>query len=206
MSKNQELDQRVQSSLTAIYVVGPSSTGKTTLCNALAAKLGLEAPAYITEVARKVMRETGYTRGDIGKIGMQMDIMKAQLQREDERKLTATKSQRVLLSDRSAIDPIVYAIFTSTSEEEAQQRRDSLINSPQFQLALPGYRHSIFLLLKPVQEWVWDDGIRSLEDRDRCLDLFRKTLDELGICYREMGPDMMFLAERIVVTMGLARL
>jgi nicotinamide riboside kinase len=162
MSGVYQLEQTNQSPQTAIYVVGPSSTGKTTLCHALAEKLGLKAPAYITEVARTVMREIGCTRKDIGKLAMQTAIMKAQLQREDE-----GRSQQVLLSDRSAIDPIVYAILTSTTEDEAKQRRESLTNLPQFQLALSRYRRSTFLLLTPVPEWVLDDGIRSLDNQVR---------------------------------------
>ncbi|TFY59054.1 hypothetical protein EVG20_g7929 [Dentipellis fragilis] len=64
-------------SVRAIYIVGPSSTGKTTLCTALATHLGLPSALHITEVARTVMRSTSFTRADVGtlflerKFGMQ---------------------------------------------------------------------------------------------------------------------------------------
>lgn len=73
-----------QHPLTELYVVGPSSTGKTTLCNAVAESLKLRSWCYITEVARQVMKRRGVTRADVGKIEVQSAIMLAQLEREVE--------------------------------------------------------------------------------------------------------------------------
>ncbi|THH18766.1 hypothetical protein EW146_g2264 [Bondarzewia mesenterica] len=68
--------------VSAIYIVGPSSTGKTTLCNALAARLGLSSTVCITEVARTVMRQQGFTRDDVARPEMQKAIMDAQLEHD----------------------------------------------------------------------------------------------------------------------------
>jgi nicotinamide riboside kinase len=151
--------------MTEVYITGPSSTGKTTLCRALAATLGLEESTVISEVARDVMRGSGYTREDVGRLEMQAAIMGAQLLREAQGRAAASQSRRILLSDRSAIDPIVYAMLSSASEEEAEGRVRYLTNSSQFQSALLAYRQSVVVLLAPVPEWLVDDGIRSIENQ-----------------------------------------
>lgn len=95
--------------ITAIYLVGPSSAGKTTLCNALATTLGLPKEAHISEVARTVMRERGFTRDDVGKLEMQKAIMEAQLKEDRSARRYATATGRVcggiVLSDRLVTAP-----------------------------------------------------------------------------------------------------
>ncbi|THU86804.1 hypothetical protein K435DRAFT_731257 [Dendrothele bispora CBS 962.96] len=176
-----------------IYLVGPSSTGKTTLCNALAAKLTLPKSCIVSEVAREVLRTQGFTRKDIGLLEMQRAIMEAHLKRESE----ASEENDILLCDRSAIDPIAYAVLTTKDESHAKERMSILTSSGEFQMALERYRSSLFILLLPVEEWLEDDGIRSLEDQDRCAEVFKRVLGELGIEYKELGPNLKDLARRV---------
>ena len=190
--------------VTAIYIVGPSSTGKTTLCSALYKTLALEAPSYITEVARNVMRSKGFTREHVGKLEMQEAIMEAQLVAENEGIGHRASRNQMLLSDRSAIDAIVYAILTSRNQEEADRRREILVASPQFQHALSRYRQSIFVLLTPVPEWLVDDGVRSLDNGQHCLTVFRQVLSELEIQYEEIGENMRRLSDRVEFVMRAA--
>ncbi|KAJ7027782.1 AAA domain-containing protein [Mycena alexandri] len=140
-----------------VYVVGPSSTGKTTLCNALAQRLNLKGPQFVTEVARRVIKALGLGREDIGLLDMQKAIMLAHLERERE-----NEGSSIQLCDRSAIDPIVYAIFTAANPADAESRKQVLLDLPEFQQALPRYRESLFVLLAPVKEWMVDDGFRML--------------------------------------------
>ncbi|KAG6331887.1 hypothetical protein ID866_7201 [Astraeus odoratus] len=183
-----------QSSPIQVYVVGPSSSGKTTLCNALAKYRKLPAESYITEVARQVMRAKGYTRADVCTIEMQMAIMLAQLRRETT--ACAEAQGGLVLSDRSGIDPVVYAILTATDEHEARQKESELVDLPAFQLALRRYKKAIFLLLNPVEEWLVDDGIRSLDHHERCIDIFRQLLKKFEIKYQEMGGEMKSIDDR----------
>ncbi|KAJ7810999.1 AAA domain-containing protein [Mycena olivaceomarginata] len=169
---------------TRIYVVGPSSTGKTTLCEALAKRLGLKGRQFITEVARRVITALGLSRRDIGLLDMQKAIMLAHLEQE-----RANEESSAQLCDRSAVDPVVYAIFTAADPEDAKSRKMALVNLPEFQQALPRYRSSIFVLLTPVKEWVIDDGFHPFG---------------IGIRYREIGPDMRFLPERTAFVLSLA--
>ncbi|KAG2003691.1 hypothetical protein CC2G_004278 [Coprinopsis cinerea AmutBmut pab1-1] len=183
-----------------IYIVGPSSTGKTTLCEVLAKRLGLSGSAYITEVARQVMKEKGYTREDVGNIQMQMDIMIEHLKREEA---GLSDEHRIVLCDRSAIDPVVYARLTAQSSGEDQSGR--LTDSQAFRAALERYRDpsSLFILLGPVTEWIIDDGIRSLERQEECLQRYRECMKLYDIPYRELGQDTRNILERMVFTIGL---
>ena len=134
-----------ETQITAIYVIGPSSTGKTTLCSALARRLALEPSSYITEVARKVMRNRGFTREDVGTLEMQKASYGGTTCRgvEEGRVNAAQRAgPQVLLSDRSAIDAIVYAVLTSRNETEAIQRWRILTSSAKFRVALPRYRQA----------------------------------------------------------------
>lgn len=112
----------------------------------------------------------------------------------------------VRVCDRTAIDPIVYAILTSRDEEESREKQNHLTRSANFQKALEQYRKSIVILLKPVAEWLIDDGIRSTENQDQCLQIYRQLLAEMDVSYYEFGREMMFLPERVGFIMGLARL
>ncbi|KAI0063599.1 hypothetical protein BV25DRAFT_1854021 [Artomyces pyxidatus] len=192
-------DPHTSKTITAIYVVGPSSTGKTTLCNALAARLGLSSEVYITEVARKVMRERGFTRDDVGKVEMQRAIMEAQLAYDESARIYAggRGGAGVVLSDRSAVDAVVYAELNDDGETGAMAR--TLIASPPFQAALPAYRHSLFVLLQPVAEWLVDDGVRSLEDGWRCHEAFRVMLSNLDIPHIELDGTSRWLEERVAL-------
>ncbi|KAH9477347.1 hypothetical protein JR316_0009553 [Psilocybe cubensis] len=189
----------------SIYVVGPSSTGKTTLCNALAQRLGLQKPAYVTEIARKVMRDKGYSRDTIGSLQMQQDIMEAYFEQE---KMLDELGCCVRLFDRSALDPVVYAILTSTDADDRRARKEFLLNSDKFRKVLARYRSdtSLVILLKPVSEWIHDDGVRSLENQQECGEIFEALLHELNIKYRVFGKGVKYLEERVTVVMGLAKL
>ena len=172
----------------ALYVVGPSSTGKTTLCEALAIRLSLKSPAYIKEVARDVMRRTGYSRDTINQIAMQKAILLAQTEADQKAR---KENNRLLLSDRSAVDPVVYAYLKNVAGA------GSLIRSAEFQKVLPLYRQSSFLLLKPIPEWLKDDGVRSLDGQDECYFAFKDVLKMLEIPFWEMDETCMDLEIRV---------
>jgi nicotinamide riboside kinase len=155
----------------------------------------------VTEVARHVMTEKGYSRDTISSLQMQEDIMEAHFLLEQE-----SMTHAVRVCDRTAIDPIVYAIITSRDEEESKRKQNHLTRSTNFQKALQQYRKSIVILLKPVAEWLVDDGIRSTEDQDKCLQIYRRLLAEMDVPYYELGREIMFLPERVGFVMGLARL
>lgn len=108
------------------------------------------------------------------------------------------------IGTNNAVDPIVYAIFTAANQEDAESRKRALVQLPEFQSALPQYRKSLFVLLTPVKEWIFDDGFRHVGDETKILAIFRETLSELAISFREIGAEMQFLPERTCFVAGLA--
>jgi nicotinamide riboside kinase len=173
-------------SIETLYLIGPSSTGKSTLFHAIVGEMGLDRRQCITEVARTVMRRnTNFSRKTVGyanppipsirnwwlmlsrDIEMQRTILKAQLEQEQAaRSVAGGSAVRMVLSDRSAIDPVAYAVQTAANEEDARERMGVLVDTPEFQAALRWYREGTFILFKPVPEWLVDDGVRSLDGQN----------------------------------------
>lgn len=177
------------------------SSGKTTLCNALARRLDLEkGQSYITEVARGVMKDKGYTRDDIHLFQMQEDILLAQIAREEDTR----DLYPVQVMDRSAIDSLVYARLTGADEEDSETRMDCLLAPQAMQLTLVQYRKasSLFVLLTPVEGWLVDDGVRSLDDQTRTVEIFRQVLKMLNIAYVEIGQEEKDLERRVKVVLN----
>ena len=52
--------------IVTLFLVGPSSTGKSTLFHAIVKQMGLDPGQSITEVARTVMRNTSFSRKTVG--------------------------------------------------------------------------------------------------------------------------------------------
>ncbi|KAJ8087708.1 hypothetical protein AAF712_014719 [Marasmius tenuissimus] len=203
-----------------IYLIGPSSTGKTTLCNAITKHLSLPPSVHVAEVARNVIRAGGWSRQDIGLLEMQQKILDAHAEKEREvierqgllNDVDDNSGGIQLLCDRSAIDPVVYAVLTSRSilephssvDELERSRRDALVNSSSFQAILPTYLEaaSHFYLLEPVDSWLEDDGFRHTGDQAESFVIFKRLLGELGIPYRLIGRDMLDLEERVRFVLG----
>jgi nicotinamide riboside kinase len=137
-------------------------------------------------------------------IGMQQAIMKAQLEQERAaRTVAGSGTVRVVLSDRSAVDPVAYAVITAANEEDARGRMQVLVGTLEFQAALHRYRQGTFVLFKPVPEWLVDDGVRTMEKQDQTLEVFRNILKELGIPYVELGEEIKDLQARVAFAIGL---
>ena len=190
---------------TVIHIVGPSSTGKTTLCRALARNLDIRSEAHVEEVARTVMREQLFTRDDVGRLEMQVAIIEAQHKAETAARESGS---HIVVCDRSSVDAVVYAMMTSRTGEELQERWEALVHMEEFRLALQLYRdrRSIFVLLCPITEWLVDDGTRSLENQERCWVIFKKTLEQLEIAYHELDEKIRDIDERVLAIRALAGL
>ncbi|KAL9570975.1 hypothetical protein ACKAV7_005312 [Fusarium commune] len=98
-----------------IYIIGPQSTGKTTLVNKLQSDLehwladtSIDKPQIISEVARTVLRKHKYSAEDIQTsttrcLELQQLILEAQAEAEKE----APRTSSWFISDRSGFDPSV---------------------------------------------------------------------------------------------------
>jgi hypothetical protein len=208
--------------VTALYIVGPSSAGKTTLCGALAAALGVPSCACVREVARDVMRIRGFSRTDIGTLAMQQAIANAHVAADaaaraaalehatklipdleaspdgelgyDDGDQSRPRGHGLMLSDRCVLDAVAYGLLS----DDGQNGR-ALLHSRTVRRALNEVyrtRGAHFVLLAPVADWIVDDGVRSI-DNGACVDVFRKLLGELGIRYLELGESCRLLEERV---------
>ena len=214
--------------VTSIYIVGPSSSGKSTLCGALFKHFTAEpqprplrsegrsvVPYTISEVARKVMRERQFTRDDVGTLEMQQAILEAQVKAErDALAFLASfdpPRERVLLSDCCTIDALVY-----TRKFVSEDAYKTLCKTLEFQEALRRYRgkrakgndgaHVLFILTLGVAEWLIDDGIRNMDKPEAVLEEFRFVLNELEIPFVKLGSEIMELGRRVEWVVSKARL
>lgn len=185
-----------------VYLIGPQSTGKTTLVNALSRAFDDKVP-IIREIARNVMADKGYSKIDVDsddkerRFSMQRDIFTAQV--EAEMALLGSPETVSFLSDRSAIDPLVYLLRYSGRDEV-----DRLTSTDIWRAVRDRYRDtskSLTLLLLPVEEFLDDDDIRyvpkSRDDWYALADDFRAFMLEEGIPFIGIGGECLDIEERV---------
>jgi nicotinamide riboside kinase len=191
----------------SVCVVGPQSTGKTTLIDALADRFQGNIPV-IKEVARHVMQEKGYTREDVDspnrerRFALQRDIFTAQIEMENSFLVSGRTSS--FLSDRSAIDPIVYLTHYAGPDESLR-----ITSTVEWQKARRRYadtQNFLIVLLSPVPEFLVDDNTRymskSLEDWHSLTNSFREFLDAQRIPFIEIGENCIDLKERVTLVLN----
>ncbi|QRW13640.1 AAA domain protein [Ceratobasidium sp. AG-Ba] len=144
------------------------------------------------------MRSTSFTRAHVGMIDMQKTILHAQVDAESRARTHPADPNKgyngpFILCDRSALDPIVYAHFSTEGESGARE----LIDGEEIQRLLPDYRTALFVLLHPVAEWIEDDGVRSLDDPYKCPIVFKTVMNNLNISFKEMGGELKGLEDRV---------
>lgn len=218
--------------VTAIFVTGASSTGKTTLCLALEKRLKAAGiPVFhVSEVARTVMKEQGFNRELVATLAMQRAILRAQIEAETVslQKIArlfdslgpgveGTPATVVLLCDRCAIDPVVYAtmkldaglVSSLTSE---QPFRDAVaryggLSPTAYQSSQPVILRPIVVLVTGVKEWQGhDDGVRNLDDPFEVTEYFRQTLEKWNIGYEEIGENIKNIDRRVDWVLDIAGL
>lgn len=193
------------SNLPNIYIVGAQCTGKTTIINRLKTSLsdtytGLEIgpPSFITEVARTVLKQNPIPTEEIRSspeksLLLQQLILSAQVRREREALSTSTW----YVSDRSAIDPIVYA--TMYVGKEAARR---MLDSAEWAEAKDRMARSLVLVCEAGVTWLTDDGVRLMptdeEDWIALHRLFCQTLDKVGVQYCILPRTVVDLEERVL--------
>ncbi|KAI4281386.1 MAG: hypothetical protein L6R35_005659 [Caloplaca aegaea] len=187
-----------------IYVIGAQSTGKTTLVNALATHFEQHPesirntesqPKLIKEVARGVLQRHSYTADDIVSsksraLELQRLILEAQCEAEK------AASKQWYISDRSGLDPLVYArLFVGWDETSV------LIQEPSWQYLQEMMRSGLVIVCESGGEWLINDGVRLMpQDRDAWLQMhttFCETLDGFGIQYHVLPAALRDLNGRV---------
>ncbi|KAG5926767.1 hypothetical protein E4U42_002961 [Claviceps africana] len=171
-----------------IYIIGAQSTGKTTLVNALAASADhlppSTRPSIISEVARAVLAKHDFRAHDIRAShqrcsALQMLILKAQHDQEQE----ALRTNSWFISDRSGLDPLVYA-----ERHVSPAFARTMMRTPEWQSLRSSLARSLIVVCEPVRGWLVDDGVRLMPaDDEDWRDYHRRfcsCLDALGLEYR----------------------
>jgi nicotinamide riboside kinase len=187
-----------------VYIIGPQSTGKTTLVNAMAQSLEGDVHV-IQEIARTVMRERGYSRNDVDsdnserRFTLQQDIFNAQVEKE----MMFLQSGKEFLSDRSAVDPLIYLMHFSGQNEV--NRITSTDKWRKVRSRYADYNQSLVVLLSPVASFLVDDDVRymskSLDDWNALASNFRLFLDQEKIPFVEIGEEILDIKERVTEVM-----
>ena len=188
-----------------IFIIGAQCTGKTTIVNALKdhytrnTDKDVPEPTIITEVARTVLKDLEIDRHDIanspGKsLQLQSAILKAQYQVETK----AKESGSWYVSDRSGIDPIVYArLFVG--EAAAQD----LLTSPEWLTLEQNLKSGHVFLCEAGCTWLIDDGTRLMpkdaEQWEQFDQAFRKLLAQREVDYRVIPRDVRPIDERVAI-------
>jgi nicotinamide riboside kinase len=185
-----------------IYVIGPQSTGKTTLVNALVLRFKEEVHV-IKEIARSVMTTNGYSREDVDcedrerRFSFQNDIFLAQV--EEEGKL----AHRFYVSDRSAIDPLVYLTHYSGESEAHRITAGDVWQDCRARYGNP--EKSVIILLLPVENFLADDDIRymatSVQEWRALGETFRRFLESAGIPFIPIGEELVELEARVNIVL-----
>ena len=186
-----------------IYVIGPQSTGKTSLVKQLRSQLGtwlantsIDQPQIISEVARTVLSKHKLTAEDVTASEkrcrtLQRLILEAQAQAEKEGLMKSSW----LISDRSGVDPLVYAKrFASTKAAAELQRHDAWIE-------LRGrMADSLIVVCESGTPWLTDDRVRLMPESEEAwkqlFDDFCELLHDVGLCYVVVPRTMLDLSER----------
>lgn len=192
-----------------IYIVGAQNTGKTTIAKALQDYFNeryksygdaghcLPPPKMITEVARSVLLEHGFTANDITSsqwraLTLQKLILQAQLSAERE----ASGKGGWFISDRSGADPIVYA-----RKYVSEDATSDLVKSAEWSELGKRMRQNLVIVCEAGADWLIDDGVRLMpESNDDWIafhQLFCRCLVEWGVKYEVLPVSVTGIGERV---------
>lgn len=184
----------------SIYVIGAQCTGKTTIVKALQKHFADSHPKLemivVSELARDVLRNQNVTRehvqaGDTKAMQLQQTILETQFQTE-----SASQAHQLVLSDRSGLDPIAYALkYGEASHAQALKETEA------WESLRSTMQRSVVILCEPVVEWLVDDGERLMpKSVEEWLDLhetFVKLLHEMSIEFKVLPSSLTALKDRV---------
>ncbi|EGR51983.1 uncharacterized protein TRIREDRAFT_2343 [Trichoderma reesei QM6a] len=184
-----------------IYIIGAQCTGKTSLVNALEVSFAkvfeTTPPTIVREVARSVLKTHGFTASDITSDParcLQLQSLILEAQRNSEREALAKNPW--IISDRSGLDPIVYA-----SRHIGDEAVKLLTSSDHWQELRERMSLSLVFVCETVEAWLVSDGVRlmpkDVEDWIAYDTEFCRMLEAEGIEYQMMPRSVETLEDRV---------
>ncbi|KAI1813796.1 AAA domain-containing protein [Poronia punctata] len=187
-----------------IYIIGSQCTGKTTLASALCdgfdRNTGVDdegKPALITEVARSVLERHHFARHDIRNSAERaLELQRLILEAQHVSETAWLRERAWFVSDRSAVDPIIYA-----RKYASREAADALCDSDKWRGMSGRMAKSAVILCEAPVHWLVDDGVRLMPlDEDEWLQIhneFCHVLEQYGIEYYVLPGSMADMGERI---------
>ncbi|KAL8792008.1 MAG: hypothetical protein Q9195_005426 [Heterodermia aff. obscurata] len=194
-----------------IYIIGAQCTGKTTLVTALQAHLrGQVSPTsqgqstslpIITEVARTVLREHNFTASDITSspsksLAFQQLILKAQYDAE------TSISEPWFISDRSGLDPIIYA-----KKYVGSNAAELMMGTEIWRNLRERMSRSLIIVCEAGMDWLTDDGVRLMPvdkaDWIAFHELFCNTIREVELDFSVLPRSMKDIEQRVDFVLSL---
>lgn len=183
-----------------IYIVGAQCTGKTSLVNALERSFtdlfSTTPPIIVREVARSVLKIHGFTASDITSdpgrcLQLQALILEAQFNSERD----ALTRNPWIISDRSGIDPIIYA-----SRHIGSEAVKLMTSSTYWQELRDRMSQSLVFVCETVEDWLVSDGVRlmprDVEDWMEYDNEFCRMLESAEIMYQIIPRSVKNLEDR----------
>jgi predicted ATPase len=193
----------------SVYITGAQCTGKSTLVRELkvafhgiSQQLEIDEPALISEVARTVLAEHPIATEDIRaspsrSLELQTLILDAQVAVERN----ALCQSSWFISDRSGIDPIVYARRYTGQESSAM-----MMESAAWLESRSRMEQSLIVVCEAGVDWLEDDGVRlmpqSLDDWMEFHHLFCSILNEAGLYFFVIPRGMKSITERVQLVLS----
>jgi predicted ATPase len=184
-----------------IYIIGAQCTGKTSLVNALENSFGelfsTTRPTVIREIARSVLKIHGFTANDITSdpgrcLQLQALILEAQFNSERD---ALTKGDWII-SDRSGMDPIIYA-----SRHIGSEAVKLMVSSDYWKELRDRMSQSLVFVCETVETWLISDGVRlmprDIQDWAEYDEEFCRMLDSAGIQYQVIPRSVQNLEDRV---------
>ncbi|KAJ4111318.1 hypothetical protein NW768_011892 [Fusarium equiseti] len=186
-----------------IYIIGPQSTGKTTLVNKLQSNLeswsvdsSVGTPGIISEVARSVLTKHNFSAKDITSstsrcLALQKLILEAQASAEEE----TLQSFQWFVSDRSGFDPLVYTKRYVSADAVAGLQLEPAWRDVKTRMA-----NSLIVVCEAGTPWLLDDGVRLMPGSEQeWMQVFRDfcgLLEDVGFEYYVLPRTILDLEER----------
>ncbi|KAL5084846.1 hypothetical protein Trisim1_011406 [Trichoderma cf. simile WF8] len=183
-----------------IYIIGAQCTGKTSLVNALESSFtdlfSTTPPIIVREVARSVLKIHGFTASDITSdptrcLQLQALILEAQFNSERD----ALTENPWIISDRSGIDPIIYA-----SRHIGSEAVNLMTSSNYWQELRDRMSQSLVFVCETVEDWLVSDGVRlmprDVEDWKEYDNEFCRMLESAEIPYQMIPCSVKSLEDR----------
>ena len=201
-----------------VYIIGAQCTGKTTLVTALtehftslanqqasteAATSSSEInppagqPYIIREVARSVLKEYAFTAAEIRDspsraLELQQLILRAQVEAETKALNTASW----FISDRSGLDPMIYAEMYVGREATEQ-----MLAGEDWKACQQSLSKALIVVCEPGAPWLYDDGTRlmPLDETEWTTthETFCRFLDKLELSYLVARKELMNMRDRV---------